>query len=174
MATLVFGMNVSLDGYVDHMAFGPSPALFRHFIEQAREQAGSLYGRRLYEVMRYWDEDQPEWGAAERDFAAAWRSQKKWVVSRSLASVGPNATLIPDDVEAAVRALKAEVDGEIEVGGPELAGSLVDLIDAYRMYVHPVVVGGGTPYFAGARPRLRLVATERMDEDVVRLTYAPA
>ena len=173
MATLVFGMNVSLDGYVDHMGFEPGPALFRHFIGQAREQAGSLYGRRLYEVMRYWDEDDPGWGEAERDFAAAWRRQRKWVVSRSLESVGPNATLIPDDIEAAVRRLKGEVDGEIQVGGPELAGRLAGLIDLYRMYVHPVVLGGGTKYFAGARPRLRLVAVEPMDEDVVRLTYAP-
>ena len=107
MAKLVFGMNQSLDGYVDHTAFAPSPTLFRHFIEQARDQAGSVYGRRLYEVMRYWDEDHPEWDAARRDFAAAWRSQPKWVVSRSLKSVGPNATLVDDDIEAAIRGLKA-------------------------------------------------------------------
>jgi hypothetical protein len=62
MAKLVFGMNQSLDGYVDHQEFGPpSPALFRHFIDQVRGLTGSLYGRRLYEVMRYWDEDRPEW-----------------------------------------------------------------------------------------------------------------
>jgi hypothetical protein len=94
MATLVFGMNQSLDGYVDHMAFGPSPALFRHFIERARGQAGSVYGRKLYEIMRYWDQDRPEWDAAECDFAAAWRRQPNWVASRSLTSVGPNATLV--------------------------------------------------------------------------------
>jgi len=70
MAKLVFGMNQSLDGYVDHMAFAPDPALFRHFIEQVRDAAGSVYGRRLYEVMRYWDEEHPEWDAAERAFAA--------------------------------------------------------------------------------------------------------
>ena len=174
MATLVFGMNVSLDGYVDHMAFAPGPALFRHFIEQAREQAGSLYGRRLYEVMRYFDEDQADWSSDEREFAAAWRGQHKWVVSRSLASVGPNATLISDDVEGAVRRVKGEVEGEIEVGGPELAGRLVGLVDLYRMYLHPVVVGGGTPYFAGARPALRMVGMERMDGGVVRLEYAAA
>ena len=92
MAKLVFGMNLSLDGYVDHQAFVPDPALFRHFIEQMPDQTGSVYGRRMYEVMRYWDEDLPEWDAEERDFAAAWRSQPKWVVSRSLKSVGPNAT----------------------------------------------------------------------------------
>ncbi|MGB6197505.1 MAG: dihydrofolate reductase, partial [Methyloceanibacter sp.] len=89
MAKLVFGMNLSLDGYVDHQEFAPGLALFRHFIEQVRGLTGSVYGRRLYEVMRYWDEDHPEWGLKERDFAAAWRSQPKWVVSSSLKSVGP-------------------------------------------------------------------------------------
>jgi hypothetical protein len=93
MAKLVFAMNQSLDGYVDHIAFAPSPTLFRHFIEQMRNLTGSVYGRHMYEVMRYWDEDHPEWGVAEHDFAAAWRAQPKWVVSRSLKSVGPNATL---------------------------------------------------------------------------------
>jgi dihydrofolate reductase len=176
MAKLVFGMNQSLDGYVDHMAFAPSPTLFRHFIEQARDQTGSVYGRRLYEVMRYWDEDHPEWDAAERDFAAAWRSQPKWVVSRSLKSVGPNASLVADDVEAVIRGLKAELDGEIEVGGPDLARSLTDLglIDEYRLYVHPVVLGRGKPFFAGARPPLHLVASNLIGEDVIRLTYVPA
>ena len=176
MAKLVFGMNLSLDGYVDHMAMAPDPVLFRHFIEQARDQAGSVYGRRLYEVMRYWDEDHPEWGAEERDFAAAWRNQPKWVASRSLKSVGPNATLVGDDLEAAIRELKAEHDGEIQVGGPALARSLTDLglIDAYRLYLHPVVLGQGKPFFAGPRPPLRLVASDRIGEDVIRLTYVPA
>ena len=73
-----------------------------------RGLAGSVYGRRMYEVMRYWDEDHPEWDAAEHDFAAAWRNQPKWVVSRSLKSVGPNATLVGDDLEAVIRGLKAE------------------------------------------------------------------
>jgi dihydrofolate reductase len=176
MAKLVFGMNQSLDGYVDHMAFAPGPTLFRHFIEQARDQAGSVYGRRLYEVMRYWDEDHPEWDAEERDFAAAWRKQPKWVVSRSLNSVGPNATLVEDDLEAVIRGLKAELDGEIEVGGPDLARSLTDLglIDEYRLYLHPVVLGHGKPFFAGPRPPLRLVASDLIGEDTVRLTYIPA
>ena len=83
MAKLVFGMNQSLDGYVDHLEMRPDPVLFRHFIEQVRGLTGMVYGRRVYEVMRYWDEDLPDWDAEERDFAAAWRSQPKWVVSRS-------------------------------------------------------------------------------------------
>jgi dihydrofolate reductase len=176
MATLVFGMNQSLDGYVDHLEMRPSPALFHHFIEQVRDLTGSVYGRRVYEVMRYWDEDRPEWGAEERDFAAAWRSQPKWVVSRSVKSVGPNATLVEDDLEAVIRGLKAQLVGEIEVAGPDLARSLTDLglIDEYRLYLHPVVLGRGKPFFAGPRPRLRLVASDLIGEDVIRLTYVPA
>jgi dihydrofolate reductase len=176
MAKLVFGMNQSLDGYVDHMAFAPSPTLFRHFIEEAQGQAGSVYGREMYEVMRYWDDDHPEWDAEEHAFAAAWRNQPKWVVSRSLKSVGPNARLVEDDLEGAIRELKAERDGEIEVAGPDLAQSLTELglIDEYRIYLHPVVLGHGKPYFAGPRPPLRLMTHDRISEDVIRLTYVPA
>ena len=176
MAKIVFGMNQSLDGYVDHMAFAPSPTLFRHFIAEAEGQAGSIYGRVMYETMRYWDDDHPEWNAPERAFAAAWRKQPKWVVSRSLESVGPNATLVGDDLERAIRALRAEHEGEIEVAGPNLARSLTELglIDEYRIYLHPVVLGGGTPYFAGPRPPLRLMTHDRIAEDVIRLTYLPA
>jgi dihydrofolate reductase len=176
MAKLVFGMNQSLDGYIDHQRFAPGPALFRHFIEKVRDLTGSVYGRRLYEIMRYWDEDHADWDAAARDFAAAWRGQPKWVVSRSLTSVGPNATLVDDDLEAAVRGLKARLTGEIGVGGSDLARSLTDLglIDEYQLYLHPVVLGHGTPFFAGPRPPLRLVASDRLDEDVIRLTYVPA
>jgi dihydrofolate reductase len=176
MAKLVFRMNQSLDGYVDHLEMRPDPALFRHFIEQVRDVTGSVYGRRMYEVMRYWDEDLPEWSAEQGDFAAAWRSQPKWVVSRSLKSVGPNATLVDDDIEAVIRGLKAELVGEIAISGPDLARSLTDLglIDEYRLYFHPVVLGRGKPFFAGPRPPLRLVASDRIGEDTIRLTYVPA
>jgi dihydrofolate reductase len=173
MAKLVFGMNSSLDGYVDHEGFAPDAVLFRHWIEQVRGQAGSVYGRRLYEIMRYWDEDRPEWDAAEREFAEAWRAQPKWVVSRTLQSVGPNATLIGEDAETAIRRLKDDLEGEIDVGGPKLAHSLAGLIDEYRLYFHPVVLGGGDPFFAGPRPPLRLTASDRIG-DVIRLTYVPA
>ena len=175
-AKLVFGMNQFLDGYVDHLAFAPGPKLFRHFTEQARELTGSIYGRGLYETMRYWDEDQPDWGAEAHDFAAAWRNQPKWVVSRTLKSVGPNATLVEGDLEAAIRRLKAERVGEIEVGGPDLARSLTELglIDAYHLYLRPVVLGRGKPFFAAARPPLRLVASDLVGEDAIRLTYVPA
>jgi dihydrofolate reductase len=176
MAKLIYGMNQSLDGYVNHLAFKPSLALFRHFIEHVRGLTGMVYGRRIYEVMRYWDEDLADWVAEERDFAAAWRSQPKWVVSRSLKSVGPNATLVEGDIEAVIRGLKARQVGEIEVAGPDLARSLTDLglIDEYRLYLHPVVLGCGKPFFAGPRPPLRLAASDLVCEDVIRLTYVPA
>jgi len=176
MAKFVFGMNLSLDGYVDHQEMRPpGRALFRHWIEHVRDLTGSIYGRRVYEAMQYWDEDHPEWDADRQEFAVAWRTQPKWVVSGSLKSVGPNATLIGDDVEGAMRALKAEQVGEIAVAGPELAGSLTDLglIDEYRLYFRPFVLGRGTPFFAGARPPLRLVASDAIGEDTMRLTYVP-
>jgi len=177
MAKLFYALNQSLDGYVDHMKLGPpAPAAFRHFIELVRGLTGSIYGRRLYEVMRYWDEDLPDWDEEDRDFAVAWRSQPKWVVSRSLKSVGPNATLIADDFETVIRRLKADLAGEIQVGGPELAQSLTEagLIDEYRLYLHPVVLGGGKPFFAGPRPPLHFVASDVIAGDLIRLTYAPA
>src|SRR5919112_4447230 len=113
MGKLVFGMMQSLDGYVAGATGGPQlprpgDQLHRHFNDYVRELAGIVYGRRMYEVMRYWDDEHPEWGADEQAFAAAWRSQPKWVVSRSLKSVGPNAALLGDDLGAAIRTLKAE------------------------------------------------------------------
>ncbi len=181
MGKLVFGMMQSLDGYVAGIEDGPGlpmpgTALHRYFNDHVRGLAGSLYGRRMYEVMRYWDEDRPDWDAVEHDFAAAWRAQPKWVASRSLKSVGANATLVGDDVEAFVRRLKANVEGEIDVAGPELAASLtgLGLIDEYQLYLRPVVLGRGKPYFARARPPLRLVGSAPVGEDAVRLTFVPA
>jgi dihydrofolate reductase len=179
MGKLVFSMMQSLDGYVAGAPGGPQlpppgERLHRHFNDHVRGLAGIIYGRRMYEVMRYWDDDQPDWGAVERDFAAAWRAKPKWVVSRTLKSVGPNATLVSDDAGAFVRALKAKLDGEIDVAGPELAGSVtaLGLIDEYRLYFRPFVLGGGKPYFSGPRPPLHLVGTESAGEDAMRLTYA--
>jgi dihydrofolate reductase len=177
MAKLVFGMMQSLDGYVDHLELGPpGPATSRHFMEHMRGLTGLVYGRRMYDVMRYWDQDLPEWDQGDLDFAAAWRSRPKWVVSRSLKSVGPSATLVENGIEAAIRALKAQLGGEIDVAGPDLVGSLADLglIDEYRLYLRPVVLGRGKPFFAGPRPPLRLVASDLIGEDVIRLTYVPA
>lgn len=177
MARLVYTLNQSVDGYVDHMKLGaPPPAAFRHFIELVRGVTGFLHGRRMYEIMRYWDEDSPDWDAEDHEFAAAWRSRPKWVVSRTLKSAGHNATLVTGDFEPAMRKLKAELPGEIHVAGPVLAQSLTDagLVDEYRLYLRPVVLGGGTPFFAGPRPPLHLVASDLIADDLIRLTYVPA
>ena len=176
MAKFVFGLMQSLDGYVDHMKIGPpDAALSRHFAEHVRGLAGCVYGRRTYEIMRYWEDDLPDWDAEDRAFAAMWRSLPKWVVSRSLKSVGPNATLVQNDVGIVLRELKSRLVGEIDVAGPDLARSLTDLglVDEYRLYFRPLVLGHGTPFFAGPRPPLRLVASDPIGEDTIRLTYVP-
>jgi dihydrofolate reductase len=176
MAKLVFAMNQSLDGYVDHQAFVPGVALFRHWIQMVGGLTGSLYGRGLYQIMRYWDGTDPTWGDDEHAFADVWRRQPKWVVSRSLTDVGPKATLVKDEIGTVARRLKADFGGEIAVGGPVLAHSLTELglIDEYRIYLRPYVLGQGAPFFAGPRPPLRLAAQDLVGEDALRLTYVSA
>jgi dihydrofolate reductase len=177
MGRLIFGMMQSLDGYIDHVQLGPpGPILSRHFTDYVRGSDGLLYGRRMYEIMRYWDEDQPGWDEMDRDFAQAWRPKPKWVASRSLTSVGPNATLVQGDLIDFASSLKSERDGDIDVAGAELANvlSAAGLVDEYRLYFRPYVLGTGKPYFAGPRPPLRLMKLDAIGEDAVRLTYAPA
>ena len=181
MGRLIFGMMQSLDGYIDGPAGDvqsgpPGPILFRHFTDYVRGSDGFLYGRRLYELMRYWDEDQPEWDEMDHEFAQAWRPKPKWVASRSLTSVGPNATLVQGNVCDFAANLKSERDGDIDVAGAELANvlSAAGLIDEYRLYFRPCVLGAGKPYFAGPLPPLRLVKLDALGEDAVRLIYAPA
>lgn len=193
MARLVFGMMQSLDGYVAGPSGGPNAEgvlssqaaaempppghdSFHHFVENVRNLDSMLYGRRIYEVMRYWDEDKPDWDDNEHEFARAWRPKPKWVASQSLKSVGPNATLIPGDVITFARTLKCERNGDIDVAGPEIANvlSAAGLIDEYRLYLRPCVLGSGKPFFAGPIPPLRLVNHEPISDDTIRLTYVPA
>ncbi|MGA3227932.1 MAG: dihydrofolate reductase family protein [Acidobacteriaceae bacterium] len=177
MGRLIFGMMQSLDGYIDHLQLGPpGPILARHFADYVRGLDGLLYGRRMYEIMRYWDEDQPGWDEMDHDFAQVWRPKPKWVASRSLTSVGPNATLVQGDLIDFAASLKSERDGDIDVSGAELANvlSAAGLVDEYRLYFRPYVLGTGKPYFAGPRPPLRLIKLDAIGEDAVRLTYGPA
>ncbi len=177
MAKLIFALSQSLDGYVDHMELGrPDQELFRHFIEHERGLSGAVYGRRTYDILRYWDEDQAGWDSNDAEFAAAWRGHPKWVVSNSLRTVGPNATLVRNDLGTVLAELKSRLNGDIAVAGPALAQSLavLGLVDEYRLYLRPRVLGRGTPFFAGPRPSLRLLSAERMGGDVLRLAYAPA
>jgi len=173
-------MNVSLDGYVDDLAGGlvmgpPSPKLFDYWIETVSRHSAAVYGRRMYEVMRYWDEDHPEWNEALRAFAIAWRKLPKWVVSRTLSSVGPNATLISGDIATQVRELKARMEGTISVSGPQLAGLMtrLGLIDEYHLVMRPFVLGEGKPFFYEARPPLRLISSAVIDDDTAHLIYVP-
>lgn len=183
MGQLILAMNVSLDGYVDDVDGTlvmppPSAEVFQWWIDTVRGHAATIYGRRMYEIMRYWDEDQADWDDARRAFAEAWRQLPKWVVSRTLKTVGPNATLIPgdSDVEAQVRQIKARIDGTISVSGPEIAGLMtkLGLVDRYEMVLHPYVLGRGKPFFHDARPPLRLVSSNRLDDQTMHLVYEPA
>ena len=125
--------------------------------------------------MRYWEVNQPGWGADEHAFATGWRAQHKYVVSATLSEVGPNATLISQDFDRQIEALKSGHTGNVEVSGTQLAQSLAarGLIDTYHLYLHPVVLNHGKPFFGGAVPRLRLTGSQRIGPDVIRLTYVP-
>lgn len=180
MARLVYGMMQSLDGYVDDVEGklvmpAPDDEAFVHFTDQVRSVVACLYGRRIYEVMRYWEEERPEYSDLEREFGRVWRETPKYVVSRTLDAVGPNATLVKGDLGTFVRRLKDELEGDIDVAGPGLAGSLtaLGLIDEYRLYLRPFVLGEGKPYFAGPRPPLKLAGVDRIGPETVRLTYRP-
>ena len=181
MGKLILAMNVSLDGYVDDAGGNlvmprPGPKLFQYWIDAVAGQAATIYGRRMYEVMRYWDIDDPAWDEPLREFAEAWRRLPKWVVSGTLGSVGPNATLVAGDIEARVRALKDRTDGTISVSGPQVAGLMTSagLIDEYHLVMRPFVLGKGKPFFHDARPPLRLVSSERIDDETMGLIYVPA
>ncbi len=182
-AEISYGFPVSVDGYIAD-ATGeiglpvPEEALHRYFNDLQARTALSLYGRRMYAVMRYWDgalnnSDNP---AYELEYARLWQATPKVVVSTTLEEVGPNARLLKTDVERTVRQLKAETNGRIEVGGASLAASLLrlGLVDELCLYVMPVVLGGGKPYFeAGLRRTLEPLGTESLPQGVTLLRYRP-
>lgn len=176
MARFVCSINVSLDGYVDHDKMDPDEKVFRFWIDAVKRTPNALYGRKTYDLMTYWQDDQPDWGDAEREFAAAWRAQKKWVVSRTLTEVGPNATLISSDIEARVRTLKANLSGQVDVAGTVLVQHLSDwgLMDEYRLVYHPLALGTGKPFFVGPRPSMQLTSSDRVGDKVICLTYQVA
>ena len=180
-ARIVFGLAQSLDGYVAD-ADGrislplPKPELHRYFNDLQRRSAVSLYGRRMYETMRYWGTDDPTRSPIEREFATLWRATPKLVISTTLREVEGNARLISGDVENQLRRLKHETEGEIDVGGPTLPATLsrLGLIDEYHLYFMPVVLGGGKPYFAdGVKPDLRYLGSEDLPQGVVMARYVP-
>ncbi|MER8474614.1 dihydrofolate reductase family protein [Mesorhizobium sp. M1163] len=180
MGKLILGMNVSIDGYVDDLAGNlvmgaPSQKHFDYWIETIRNHAGAVYGRRMYEVMRYWDDDHAEWDASLRQFATLWRKLPKWVVSRTLSGVGPKATLISGDIETQIREIATRTDGTLSVSGPELASLMtrLGLIEEYHLHVRPFVLGRGKPFFHETRPPLQLVSSTLIDDDTVHMIYVP-
>ncbi|OHV86237.1 dihydrofolate reductase family protein [Mesorhizobium sp. ORS 3428] len=183
MARIVYSMLVSLDGYIAGTDGNidlpiPEEELHRHFNEEMRRTVIALCGRRMYETMRFWDSPDRETSdhEVERDFALAWRETPKIVFSTTLGAVGANARLVDRDAVGVGRSLKAETEGQISVGGAELAGHLsrAGLIDEYRLYMHPVVLGGGKPYFqSGLSFALTPLGAERLSQGVTLLRYAP-
>jgi dihydrofolate reductase len=178
MRKLIYSMGVSLDGFIagprgeiDWSA--PDEELHRFHNQHAREVGAELYGRRLYEEMLPWQtaEERPSVSAPELEFARIWKDLPKIVFSTTLEQVQGNARLVRDDVAAEVARLKEQPGKDLAVGGAGLAGSLMKLglIDEYRQFIFPVVLGGGTPYFPalGKRTDLELVETRTFGSRVV-------
>ncbi|UVK52558.1 dihydrofolate reductase family protein [Mesorhizobium sp. AR02] len=184
MAKIVYSMLTSLDGYIagpdgDIGLPVPETELHQHFNDMMRQASVVLAGRRMYETMRFWDSPDRETGATEveRDFAHAWRDTPKIVFSTTLRQVGHNARLVESDALATVKSLRTETDGLVILGGADLAACLAraGLIDEYRLYMHPVVLGGGKPYFqSGLSLALRPLGAESLPQDVTLLRYVPA
>ena len=185
MRKLIYSMGVSLDGFIagpggeiDWSA--PDEELHRFHNQQARETGAELYGRRLYEEMRYWETAGEDPSASEPvlEFARIWRDTPKIVFSKTLEQVEGNARLARDDVAEEVARLKEEPGKDLAVGGAGLAASCIELglVDEYRVFVSPVVLGGGTPYFPALDKRidLELVETRTFGSRVVYVRYRRA
>lgn len=182
MRKLIYSMGVSLDGFIagsdgeiDWSA--PDEELHRFHNQQMCELGAQLCGRRLYETMTYWEtaDDDPSAAEHELEFAGIWKAMPKIVFSSTLERVEGNARLVRDGVADEVAALKAQPGGDLAVGGAGLASGLVKLglVDEYRLFVSPVVLGGGTPYFPSVSERmdLELVETRTFGSRVVYVRY---
>ena len=186
MRKLIYSMGVSVDGFVAGPAgeidwSTPDAELHRFHNQQARETGVQLYGRRLYETMRFWETAGQDPSASEPvvEFARIWRDTPKLVFSRTLDSVeGSNTALARGELAEEVARLKDESGKDLAVGGAGLAASCIqlNLVDEYRLFVSPVILGGGTPYFPALEERisLELVETRTFGSRVVYLRYARA
>jgi len=181
---IVYGMMQSLDGYIAGPEAGaalppPGEALHRVFNDLMRDTAMALYGRTMYGIMRAWEtyDTDPRATPVEIEFAQIWQKVPKRVVSTTLTEIGPNARLVEGDVGVEIARLKAATGGTIQVAGAGLAASLgrLGLVDEYRLYLHPLVLGGGKPFFAAGLPmQLRFLGSEKLPQDVMLLRYEPA
>jgi len=185
MGKLIYSLSVSLDGFVESSTHSLDWAsideeLHSFFNDQSRGISKSLYGGRMYELMfGYWStaEADPAASPVEREFAGIWKRIPRVVFSTTLDEVDPGSRLVRSDpVEEVVR-LKAQ-PGDMDVGGPTLASALMraGLIDEYRLAVHPIILGAGTPFFTelDARVPLKLLETRTFASGVVYLRYAAA
>jgi dihydrofolate reductase len=173
-------MSLSADGFIegpdgDFNWTAPDQELFRFHTDRVRQLGAHLLGRRLYESMLYWETADPAPGTDEREFAEIWRGLPKLVFSRTLESVEGNSRLARDSLPEEVRGLKEQVDDDLEVGGATLAGDCIelDLVDEYRLFVCPVIVGGGKRFFPSMDKslELELVETRSFASQVVYLRY---
>ena len=182
VGTLIYSMTVSLDGYIagpggDIGWSVPDEELFRFHTEQTAELGLHVCGRRLYETMLYWEsaDQNPSLSALEREFARIWTALPKLVASTTLQSPQGNYRLVRDDVVSEVAALKQQSRKDIAVGGAGLAASLIsaDLMDEFRLFVSPAVLGGGTPYFPAIERRIttELIEMRTFGAKVVFLRY---
>ena len=185
MRKLIYSIGVSLDGYIAGPDGGfdwavPDEELHRFHNEQEGELGAHLCGRRMYETLKVWDEVDERSAPGEHilEFARLWRAKPKFVFSKTLDEVGPNATLVKGDAVEEVRRLKAEPGGPLAVGGAGLAATFVraGLVDEYGLFVNPVVVGGGTPFFPPLETKfeLQLLETRTFASRVVYLRYERA
>jgi dihydrofolate reductase len=182
MRKVIYSMSVSLDGFIagpngeiDWSA--PDEELHRFHNQQTRELGAHLCGRRLYEEMLYWEtaDENPSAAEYELEFARIWKNMPKIVFSNTLEKVEGNARLVRDGVGEEVAKLKEQPGKDLAVGGAGLASSLIELglVDEYRLFVSPVVLGGGTPYFPALEERvdLELVETRTFGSRVVYVRY---
>ncbi|HYM53110.1 MAG TPA: dihydrofolate reductase family protein [Candidatus Dormibacteraeota bacterium] len=186
MGKLIYLLNVSLDGFIETPDHGlewtiVDDELHTWFNDQTRTLDASLYGRRLYELMAaYWPtaEEDPSVTDVEREFARIWKAMPKIVFSTSLEHVEHNSRLVRGDVGTVLESVRREFDGDLDVGGPNLAGQFVrrGLVDEYRLLIHPVVLGTGTPFWPelDAPLRLRLVETRSFASGAELRSYVPA
>jgi dihydrofolate reductase len=182
MRKLIYSFGVSLDGFIadpkgDIDWSAPDEELHRFHNQQARELGAHLYGRRLYEVMRFWEtaEEDPSLPEPELEFARIWKDTPKIVFSKTLEKVEGNARLVTDGAAEEVARLKEQPGKDLAVGGAGLASTFMKLglIDEYRLFVNPVVLGGGTPFFPALDEKinLELVETRTFGSRVVYVRY---
>ena len=182
MSKVIYSMSVSLDGFIagpgGEIDWGePDEELHRFHNARTRDLGAHLCGRRLYEVMTYWEtaEESPSAAEHEIEFARIWKALPKVVFSRTLQSVQGNWRLVREGVVEEVARLKQQAGGDLGVGGAGLASTLIEanLVDEYQLSVCPVVLGRGTPYFPSLQERigLELIETRTFGSRVVYVRY---